>query len=418
MRNALAAHLSRICNSLRTIGRILGVTHNLRIMPVASPLALGTLALAKPRSPARLAPFSGAGLCGGEGGVDLADTPPENGAPNRQKGQRKATSFDIAYLAGVSQPTVSRALRGSSSVSEATRERILKIAAELNYAVDHNASSLRSQKTNRIAVLFFEDETSDSSFINPFFVAMLGSITRAAARARYDVLISFQSLSDNWHLAWEDSRKADGLILLGYGDYENYRPRLERMVEQGSHFVRWGSPEIDHIGHTIGSDNRLGGRLAGEALLAKGRRRLAFLGDASDHYPEFHDRYLGLKEVAGDALVAQEDALTLERHGYDAAARLFARVPDVDGVFAGSDLIAIGALQYLKESGRRVPEDVSVIGFDDISAAQHAIPPLTTIRQDSRAAGRQLVAQLLGMIEGEAPGEQLLSVELVERSSA
>jgi DNA-binding LacI/PurR family transcriptional regulator len=251
---------------------------------------------------------------------------------------------------------------------------------------------------------------------------MLGSITRAAARTKYDVLISFQSLSDNWHLAWEDSRKADGLILLGYGDYETYRPRLERLVEQGSHFVRWGSPEaqpnVSKSGHTIGSDNRLGGRLAGEALLAKGRRRLAFLGDASDHYPEFHDRYLGLKEVAGDALVAQEDALTLERHGYDAAARLFARVPDVDAVFAGSDLIAIGALQFLKESGRRVPEDVSVIGYDDISAAQHAIPPLTTIRQDSRAAGRHLVAQLLGMIEGQEPGENRLPVSLIERASA
>ena len=351
-----------------------------------------------------------------------SDVPPRD-IVVRAKGQRKATSFDIAYLAGVSQPTVSRALRGSNSVSEATRERILKIAADLNYAVDHNASSLRSQKTNRIAVLFFDDETSDSSFINPFFVAMLGSITRAAARARYDVLISFQSLSDNWHLAWEDSRKADGLILLGYGDYENYRPRLQRLVEQGSQFVRWGSPEEEDVGHTIGSDNRLGGRLAGQALLAKGRRNLAFLGDAKDNYPEFLDRYLGLCEVAEGAgivreAIAQEDALTLERHGYDAAARLFARHPDIDGLFAGSDLIAIGALQYLKETGRRVPEDVSVIGYDDISAAQHAIPPLTTIRQDSRAAGRHLVAQLLGMIEGQEPGENRLPVELIERASA
>ena len=349
--------------------------------------------------------------CAAGRGVQVSDEVP-------QRPQRKATSFDIAYLAGVSQPTVSRALRGSSSVSEATRERIFKIAADLNYAVDHNASSLRSQRTNRIAVLFFEDETSDSSFINPFFVAMLGSITRAAARSKVDVLISFQSLSDNWHLAWEDSRKADGLILLGYGDYETYRPRLEKLVTQGSHFVRWGSPEENNIGHTIGSDNRLGGRLAGETLLAKGRRRIAFLGDAKDNYPEFLDRYNGLAEVAGDALVAQEDALTLERHGYDAAARLFARHPDVDAVFAGSDLIAIGALQFLKESGRRVPEDVSVIGFDDISAAQHAIPPLTTIRQDSRAAGRHLVAQLLAMIEGQEPGENRLSVSLIERASA
>ena len=92
----------------------------------------------------------------------------------------KPTSFDIAYKAGVSQPTVSRALRGDRSVSKATRERIEQIARELNYTVDRNASSLRSQRSNTIALLFFEDPTPDDSMINPFFLAMLGSITRPA----------------------------------------------------------------------------------------------------------------------------------------------------------------------------------------------------------------------------------------------
>jgi len=113
----------------------------------------------------------------------------------------KATSIDIAYLAGVSQSTVSRALRGSPTVNEETRKRIEEIAHKLNYTVDKNASNLRTQHSNTIALLFFEDPTPDDSLINPFFLAMLGSITRACAQRGYDLLISFQELSGNWPTA-------------------------------------------------------------------------------------------------------------------------------------------------------------------------------------------------------------------------
>src|SRR3954464_3008694 len=153
----------------------------------------------------------------------------------------KPTSFDIAFLAGVSQPTGSRALRGSPGVSPEKRKRIEDIARQLNYRVDKNASNLRSQHSNTLALLLFEDPTPDDSQINPFFLSMLGSITRASARQGYDLLISFQQLSKDWQQDYEDSRKADGIILLGYGDYEEYRPRLERLIERGAHFVRWGS---------------------------------------------------------------------------------------------------------------------------------------------------------------------------------
>src|ERR671912_1945791 len=112
--------------------------------------------------------------------------------------QGKPTSIDIAYLAGVSQPTVSRALRGSPMVSEKTRRRIESIAQQLNYRVDKNASNLRSQHSNTLALLLFEDPTPDDSQINPFFLSMLGSITRASARQGYDLLISFQQLSSDF----------------------------------------------------------------------------------------------------------------------------------------------------------------------------------------------------------------------------
>lgn len=164
----------------------------------------------------------------------------------------KPTSFDIAYLAGVSQPTVSRALRGSKSVSLATRQKIEAIARQLNYTVDKNASSLRSQRSNTLALLFFEDPTPDESGINPFFLAMLGSITRHCAGRGLDLLISFQRPNDDWHKRYQDSHRADGLILLGYGDYTLYESRLRQLVRSGAHFVRWGAVEPATIGSTVG----------------------------------------------------------------------------------------------------------------------------------------------------------------------
>ena len=154
--------------------------------------------------------------------------------------QRRPTSFDIAALAGVSQPTVSRALSGNPSVSEETRARVLAAAEQLNYKVDKNASGLRRQQSRTLALLFFE-EWPDGAAINPFYLTLLGPMVRCCAAHGYDLLISFQQLSSNWHVDYEDSRKADGIILLGYGDYLQYRPKLEKLIERGAHFVRWGS---------------------------------------------------------------------------------------------------------------------------------------------------------------------------------
>lgn len=111
----------------------------------------------------------------------------------------KATSFDIAHRAGVSQSTVSRALSNSPLVNQETRDRIKQIAQELNYKVDKNASNLRKQRSNTIALLLFEDPSTDDSQINPFFISMLGSITKACSAANYDLLVSFQNLADDWH---------------------------------------------------------------------------------------------------------------------------------------------------------------------------------------------------------------------------
>lgn len=336
----------------------------------------------------------------------------------------RPTSFDIAYRAGVSQATVSRALRDSPLVSEETRKRIREIARELNYKVDKNASNLRRQSSVTLALLLFEDPTPNDTLINPFFLTMLGSITRACARQGYDLLVSFQQFSEDWHADYQDAHKADGLILLGYGDWFLTRDKLDRLVQQGTHFVRWGPVFDDQPGVSIGSDNREGGRQVGAHLAATGRRRVAYLGANQPTAPEFRDRYLGLCDALQAAGLSTEPALQIdvidstELAGYAAAQALFARGVAFDALFCASDLIAIGAMRAMMEHGRRVPEDVAVVGFDDQPVAAFTNPPLTSVLQDTKLAGEKLVDTLIREIRGEPVASEVLAPQLVVRRSS
>ncbi len=337
--------------------------------------------------------------------------------------RKRITSFDIAELAGVSQATVSRALRGDPSVSEETRKRVQAAAASLNYTVDKNASNLRSKLTGTLALLFFEDPTPDDSHINPFFLSMLGSITRACARQGYDLLISFQELARDWHADFAESKKADGIILLGYGDYLTHTSRLKKLCEQGTHVVCWGAVLSDQPFITIGCDNFSGGRSITEHLLDQGCHRIAFLGDASRHFPEFQERYRGHVQAlharglqVDDTL--QVDAESSQYSGQQAVETLLARGAQFDAIFAASDLIAIGAKGALSTHGIRVPDDVALAGFDDIPMASFVNPPLTTVLQDTGRAGEVLVDSLLRSIRNEPVESTMLPMKLIVRESS
>lgn len=334
----------------------------------------------------------------------------------------KPTSFDIAYLAGVSQPTVSRALRNSPLVNEETRRRVQQIARELNYKVDKNARNLRSKQTKTIALLLCEDQGTGDSLINPFFLSMLGSITRASANQGYDLLISFQQFSEDWHADYEDANRADGIIFLGYGDYVTYVEKLIHLTEAGAHFITWGPVLPGQPGVSIGCDNFTGGYTATRHLLQLGRKRIAFLGDNSEHSPEFRERYLGYAKALEEAGVPLDPALqvaaeTSEDSGYKAALQLQQRRAKFDGIFGASDLIAIGAMKAIEEAGLQIPQQVSVIGFDDVPMASYTHPPLTTIQQNTRLAGELLVENLLKLVEGQTVESFLLPANLIVRGS-
>ena len=335
--------------------------------------------------------------------------------------QRRPTSFDIAALAGVSQPTVSRALSGSPSVSEDTRRRVLEAAEQLHYKVDKNASGLRRQQSKTLALLFFE-EWPEGALINPFYLSLVGPMVRRCAEHGYDLLISFQQLSSDWHVDYEDARKADGIILLGYGDYLEYRPRLEQLVARGAHFVRWGTVGEGQIGTTVSSDNEQGGFDATTHLLQQGRRRIAFIGTAGAGFPEVDSRWRGYCRALHAAGIEPHEALRVdaapdEAEGRTAAEQLLARGVEFDAIFAASDVAAIGAMHALQHAGRGVPE-IAVVGFDDIPAASHASPPLTTITQDARAAAEGLVDTLIESIETGSARDRVLPVRLTVRESS
>ncbi|BFM19191.1 LacI family DNA-binding transcriptional regulator [Gilvimarinus japonicus] len=335
---------------------------------------------------------------------------------------RKPTSFDIAYRAGVSQATVSRALRDSPLVNEETRRRVQEIARELNYKVDKNARNLRSQKTRTVALLLNEDHGTGDSLINPFFLSMVASIISATADRNYDLLVSFQQFSEDWHADYEDANRADGIIFLGYGDYTTYVKKLNHLDEQDAHYITWGPVLPGQPGVSIGCDNYNGGRKAVEHLLSLGRRDIAFVGGIGEGSPEFKSRYEGYCQALNDAGIVvnpalQIDAETSEDAGYQAALQLHERGLRFDAVFGASDLIAIGAMKAVEEAGMTIPDDVAIMGFDDISMAAYTHPPLSTVQQNTKLAGELLVDSLLKLMEGEKLDSFLIPAELIVRGS-
>jgi DNA-binding LacI/PurR family transcriptional regulator len=332
------------------------------------------------------------------------------------------TSRDIAELAGVSQATVSRALRNSPLVRAETRERIQKIARELNYFVNRNAAGLRTHQSNTIALLVFDETEGKDAQVNPFFLSMLGYITRAAAGLGYDVLISLQQLSDDWHIEYQASNRADGLILLGYGDYTSYREKLAALADANTRFMIWGPTINEQPGHSIGCDNVDGGYQATRHLLQTGHRRIAFLGSTSQRSPELAGRYDGYCKALREAGIEPDDGLKVDAYssdgeGYRAVRELLDRDAKFDALFAVTDVIAIDAMHALEDNGLSVPGDVAVVGFDDILLAAHVSPPLTTVRQDIRQAAEGLVRGIVGLIEGEPVESSLMAPQLVVRAS-
>ena len=335
---------------------------------------------------------------------------------------KRPTSFDIAALTGVSQTTVSRALAESPLVSHETRRKVQDAARALRYKVDANARKLRSRKIHTLAILISEDLEKNDNPINPFFLPLLGSILRYAGQKGYDVLVSLQQPADDWGTDYGFSRRADGVIFLGCKDYQSYTHKFEYLNEVGDPWVVWGVDRPDCARLCIGSDNEGGVYNAVTHLANLGRRRIAYLGKFQPEHPEFKERYQGYRRALQDAGLPYDENLRrdvfLDREeGVAAVAQMFAGGHAFDAVFCATDMLAMGAMQELIRRGLRVPEDVSVMGFDDLWVCSSLSPSLSTVRQDTVAAAQALVDGLSNLIEDEPAPDTRIPTQLVIRES-
>lgn len=333
-------------------------------------------------------------------------------------GNRRPTSFDVAELAGVSQSTVSRALAGSPVIAEPTRAKVLKAAEDLGYFVDERAARLRRGSTGTLAVVVICRPGESAASINPFAYSLLGSVCLAASERGFETLVSFQASEDRLFGHYQERGWADGLVVIGTTTNAAAWEYFRRIEADGRRVVYWGSP-FDEL-EWVRSDNHAAGRLAVEHLLAAGYRQPCFLGALDTPQVQFTERYEGYAAAMCDAgleprLVATVNAATREEEGRRAAQRLVERSDGIDAVFAACDAMALGALEAFAAADMAVPQEIGVMGFDDLLAARFSRPPLTTIGPDPAAAGAALVAAVLGSDDGE--GRRRVPVSLIARTS-
>ncbi|HEY9130208.1 MAG TPA: LacI family DNA-binding transcriptional regulator [Dyella sp.] len=317
---------------------------------------------------------------------------------------------DLAQLADVSKITVSRALSDSPLVNRETRDRIQALAREHGYKLNVSARNLRLRRSYTVAVIVEMKPSNDRTMFDPYPLVLLGGISQELTAAGYSVLLTTRQGATAAAV-----QAADGLILLGQGVHQDAVRRFDKL---GLPMVVWGA-RGEHDEHTIvGSDNRAGGAAVARHFVSKGRRNPIFIGNPG--HLEIFERLSGFVDESAvhgiKPLLIRRDEFTVAS-GIDAVESLAARGVAFDAIFACSDLLAMGAIRALDALGRKVPKDVSVIGYDDMPLAASFMPPLSSVRQDWQAGGTLLARKVLGLIQGEDVGSEVLPVELVVRNT-
>lgn len=327
----------------------------------------------------------------------------------------KTTMEELARLAGVSISTVSRALNDVPSINARTKHRIWALAREHDYPFRSSMAAAPIGAEGAIAIVTPYVMGRPLPLSHPYFLELIAGIGEAARERSCDFTISHISAA-----TYEDlvrvttTSRASGVIFLGQAALH---ASFNRLVDTGARFVVWGAHFPDQRYCAIGSDNIAGGRRATSHLLRLGRRRIVFLGG---HDPEAAQRRRGYVDAHAEFGIDVDPNLSglveFELESAESAvAALLGRGVAFDAVFAASDLMALGAIRALRESGKDVPKDVAVVGYDDMLLARLSTPALTTIRQDTMEAGRMLVSTILEQ-SGQGRGG-LIGTELVVRES-
>jgi LacI family transcriptional regulator len=330
-------------------------------------------------------------------------------------GKSRATIYDIAKLAAVSPATVSRVLSGRDSVAAQTKGRVIAAAEELGYRTNSLARSLASRTSDIVAVML-------PDITNPFFAELVKSVQAAAFNKGYTTLICNTEDDPELERTYLDqllSLQVRHVFVIGL---TLDRATVRDYVSAKMNFIALDRPMRHATSVIVQSDNRKGAELAVSHLLGLGHRRIAHIaGPASVALSRQRRRgYLNALAAADleadDALVVRSDFS--EEGGANALAELDRRGGDFTAIFAADDVIAMGALSAALASGRIVPNDLSLVGFDDVLPARYTVPPLTTVRQDAVAMGDQAIAVMSATdTEGSRRRRVVLPVALVLRGS-
>ena len=325
---------------------------------------------------------------------------------------------ELARLANVDRSTVSRALNDSPLVKPHTKAAILKIAKDVGYTLNVAARNLRKQSSGAIGIVIPLAPGSEQTISDPFFLEMVGSVSHAASQHGYDLIVSVPK--DEMQIAEKRllrSGRADGLIVIGQAGRTE---RLDAMNANNANVVVWGGADKAPKYTLVGSDNVKGGKIATAHLISLGRKRILFLGDVD--LPEVSLRYEGYKRAHSDAGLQHDPSLKLKLNfggqtAFDAVAKFIDDSPGFDGIFAASDVLAMAAIHALQAKGKTVPEDVSVVGYDNIGQANMSTPPLSTINQNITQGGEIMVDLLLAKIRGQKADSKFTDTNLIVRGS-
>ncbi len=320
---------------------------------------------------------------------------------------------DIARAAGVSHSTVSRALSDSPLVAPETRGRIQKIAGELGYSPNAIARGLVTRQTRTVGVIV-------TTISDPFIGEVVRGIEEVAVDNDYRIILA-NSHSDpvrevNLVKGLREWR-VDGVIVASSRVGALYMPLLK---EIGVPIVLINNQHQGPYIHSVGVDNIRGAQVATHHLLAQGHRLIGYIGGPPEHASS-QERLLGYQQALSEARIPFDPSLVQSGNGRAAGgeqvAQLLFRSSTPTAIFCYNDMTAIGALRALRCHGQRVPEDVSLVGFDDIEFASFVEPPLTTIRQPKDEMGRLATRMLIDLLRGESVTNLLVPGELVVRES-
>jgi DNA-binding LacI/PurR family transcriptional regulator len=325
----------------------------------------------------------------------------------------------VAAHAGVSRATVSRVVNDSPKVSPQAKAAVEHSIEVLGYEPNHAARSLVTKRSNTIALVIAERESR--LFADPVLAGMVTGIASELANSDYMFVLLTAQGDEDRIARYVRNRHADGVILMSLHGDDPLLATLERLRMPA---VLSGRPMSKHVVPYVDSDNEGGARMAVEYLVKRGRQRIVSITGPTEMCAGI-DRLNGFKKGLPSAdrrgwrnLVAP-GAFT-EESGEAAMTELLERMPGLDAVFAANDLMAAGALRVLKATGRRVPDDVALVGFDDSSVARHTDPQLTSVRQPIEELGHHMARLLLMRLRSRdvVPDPVVLPTELIVRESA